>query len=391
MNREQSNNTVEGSAVINSEMLLRFAHDKSESGKVALVEAVTNLTLSSDDELKSRERQLIFEILAQLVHETEMSVRCLISAHLAEIPDAPHDLIRILADDEIEIAYPILSCSTVLEDTDLIEIIKNRTTEHQLGIAIRRNVGESVSGALVAGKNRSVIKCLLENTGANISPETMETLVELSENEDSLHEPIVNRRDLGPDLAQRMFLWVSEALRSALTADWGFSPELVDSLLLKAQEHETKLLGIAPKSHSVRLAEKLAQQGLMSPHSLLRVLRSGEIALFVAMLHVTTKLPETFVRKLVFDPKGLGLAVLCKSFSVSREVFGAIFTLTRREDVRDTSLQFRYQFILEYYDGLTEHAALDLTRTWRNHPNPSGIWNLGLTDTPVIPPQVRFE
>jgi hypothetical protein len=129
----------------------------------------------------------------------------------------------------------------------------------------------------------------------------------------------------------------------------------------------------------------------MSPHSLLRVLRSGEITLFVAMLHITTKLPETFVRKLVFDPKGLGLAILCKSFSVSREVFGAIFTLTRNDDVRDTSLKFRYQFALEYYDGLTEQFALDLTKSWRGHPNPTGIWDLGLSDGPVKPPQDDFQ
>ena len=133
-------------------VLQRLARDKSEHCRTALVEAVTNLHLSSDDGLKAREKKLVFDILAELVRETEMSVRSTISARLSEMNDAPLPLIRFLANDEIEIAHPTLSKSRVLADGDLVKIIKNRTIEHQLSIAIRRNVGETVSNALVEGK-----------------------------------------------------------------------------------------------------------------------------------------------------------------------------------------------------------------------------------------------
>ena len=48
MNWEQPNITTGANAVLNSEMLLRLARDKSENAKVALVEAVTTLPLSEN-------------------------------------------------------------------------------------------------------------------------------------------------------------------------------------------------------------------------------------------------------------------------------------------------------------------------------------------------------
>ena len=55
----------------------------------------------------------------------------------------------MLANDDIEVAYPILAFNKVLQDADLIEVIRHRTLEHQLVIAIREDVSEAVSDALV--------------------------------------------------------------------------------------------------------------------------------------------------------------------------------------------------------------------------------------------------
>ena len=77
------------------------------------------------------------EILRQLIHDVEMSVRLALSERLAAEDSAPKDLIQILANAEIEVAYPILKDSSVLQDIDLIEIIQHRTMNHQLAVAMR--------------------------------------------------------------------------------------------------------------------------------------------------------------------------------------------------------------------------------------------------------------
>ncbi len=126
---------------------------------------------------RSKERALMQAILHQLIRDAESSVRYMISEKLADIPTAPHDLIKTLANDEIEVADPVLKKSTVLQDVDLIEVIHNRTMEHQLAIAVRGYVSEQVSGVLVATGHESVMTTLLNNDKAQISLATLEYVV----------------------------------------------------------------------------------------------------------------------------------------------------------------------------------------------------------------------
>ena len=155
----------------------------------------------------------MFDILRKLIHDVEVSVRRIIGTGLAGIPETPRDLAILIANDDISIAYPILTQSNILHDHDLIEVIRHRTLEHQLGIAIRQTVSEGVSDALVETGNEGVIGTLLQNPNARISNATMEYLVEASRRVDTFQEPILRRHDLDPALARRMFMWVSAALR----------------------------------------------------------------------------------------------------------------------------------------------------------------------------------
>ena len=68
----------------------------------------------------------MFDILHKMVHTAEMAVRRIIAEQLSCQPDAPRTLIKLLANDEIEVAYFILHDSAMLEDEDQIEVIRHR-------------------------------------------------------------------------------------------------------------------------------------------------------------------------------------------------------------------------------------------------------------------------
>ena len=152
--------------------------------------------------------------MRQLIHDVEVSVRRALAERLSEQPLAPHELVIALANDEIEVAHPLLVNSDVLQDLELIEIIRNRTLEHQLAIGIRKSVSEEVTDALIATDSVDVIKTLLENHHAKISQRTMEYLVEQSQRVDTYQNPLLRRPDLDTTLAKRMYWWVSAALRT---------------------------------------------------------------------------------------------------------------------------------------------------------------------------------
>jgi uncharacterized protein (DUF2336 family) len=198
--------------------LLALAREKSASGRKTLMDAVSDLFCEQDNVLSDRERALMTDILHQLVHDVEMSVRRTLAERLAVHPQAPRELIVELANDQIEVAHPILMGSHVLHDTDLVEIIHHRTLEHQLAIAMRKNINESVTDALVESGNEDVVKAMLENPSARVSRATMEYLVEQSKRVDTYQNPLLKRPELEPALAKRMYLWVSAALRTHIVS-----------------------------------------------------------------------------------------------------------------------------------------------------------------------------
>ncbi len=285
-------------------------------------------------------------------------------------PSAPRDLVLMLANDDVEVAYPILAYNKVLQDADLIEVIRHRTLEHQLAIAIREDVSEAVSDALVQTGKERVVRTLLENHNAAISSSTMEYLVEQSRRIDSFHEPILNRGDLDPSLTQRMFMWVSAALRQYILDTYEMDPDLVDDMLEKAALEsigaQSQPRGSASKAQE--LVARLADDDAVTPELLVTLLQDGEIPLFMTMFQRLTGLRERLVKRLVFEPGGEGLAIACKSAGLGKAIFSSVFTLTRKaRPGTDKATRRDIRQVLNLYDHMTEDSAQHVVRRWQRN------------------------
>ncbi len=353
---------------IDIEDLFRLARQKSVEGRTALAETVSDLFASESQVLTARERALMFDILHRIIRDVEMSVRKRVSAYVAENLDAPGELAGLLANDEIEVAYPVLLKSQVLKDATLVEVIRNRTLEHQLAIAIRYEVSEAVSDALVQHGNESVIKALLENENALISQATMESIVEESRRVDTFREPVLRRKELDPELAKKMFLWVSAALRKVILETFELDQETVDDLLERAVFEELEADDVERQKGGKRaeLAASLVETKNATPEMLLQILEAGEVSLFVSVFAEIAALPEKLVMRMLFEPGGEGLAIACKAVGLEKVVFVSIFSLSRkaRPNLRQT-LQRDLRRTLSLYDHMTREAATKVLRLWQ--------------------------
>ena len=333
-----------------------------------MAETVSDLFSSESKTLTTRERSLMFDILHSIIRDVEMSVRKRISAHVAERDDAPGGLINLLANDEIEVAYPVLVKTNVIKDNELVEVIRNRTLEHQLAIAIRHEVSEAVSDALVEYGDGSAVRTLLDNRNAKISRITMEALVEQSRRINTFHEPILRRRELGSDLAKRMFLWVSAVLRQTIVDKFELDQETVDDLLEKAVFEEIETVeneGRTPEKRE-ELAASLLKNKEATPELMVAILEQGEVSMFISVFTGMTKLSEKLVMRILFEPGGEGLAIACKSIGLEKVIFSSIFSLSRkaRPNLRKT-LQRDHRRSLSLYDQMTQQAAQKVLRLWQ--------------------------
>ena len=356
---------------INSEHLTELARHKSAKSRTALGKSIGELFVRQYAHLNDRERALVFEILHNVVLDVEMSVRKSISEQLAEVADAPRALIKFLANDEFEVAYPVLTRSPVLEDDDLIEVIQNRTLEHQLAVANRYAVSEPVSSTLVGTGCATVIETLLRNENARISQSTMAYLVDESQRVDSFREPILRRSELGPELAKRMFLWVSAALRQFIIEHFALDATTIDDLLKKVTSEQNRVLSDEDgESGSGMLANDLAQAKMINDEMLVDAMAQGEINLFVALLGRLTDLRRNVIMRLLFEAGGEGLAIVCKAVDIGRDAFCALLDLSSKTRHQGTSGRKRQGGrALVLFDSVPRECAANILKKWQRHPD----------------------
>lgn len=346
--------------------LLKLARNRSAEGREALSAAVTDLFSDGHETLSDRERALMFEILRQLVQQCEVEVRKTLSEKLAHREDVPYELALEMASDEAEVAYPILAHCGILKDNDLIEIIRNRTVQHQLAIAIRSQVTEEVSSALVEAGDEAVIVKLLRNPDASISKQTVEYLVGESERIDSFQEPILRREELAPELAQRMFHWVSAALRQHILDHYEVNESVIDDVLERSA-FDIFTNGETRRSPSIakQLAESLASEGEATPDMMLLALECGEVSLFVSMLEQMTNLRETLITRFILESGGEGLTVICKALSIGKAQFVQIFALCRKaRPVHEGTFSKEIRGVLDLYNEISTETAKQVLTRW---------------------------
>lgn len=361
---------MEDSDTIDVDALLRLARDKSAASRKQLIEIIGDLFFDKNEVLNDRERAIMADILRQLIHDVELTVRKHLAIRLSDEPLAPHDLVIALANDEAEVAHPILMSSEVLRDPDLIEIIRHRTLQHQLAVAMRRSLSEHVCDALVETEDVNVITRMLENQNAEIAQATMEYLVEQSRRVDAFQNPLVKRGDLPKHLAERMYWWVSAALREHIVRNFDVDPNEIDSTM----EAIVQTVGAEDSGEKQSATERLAENMLKTEGSdhetLVRLLRQGEISLFEAVLGQMTNLRDNLVRRLIYEPGGEGLAIACRALDVDKAIFGSIFVLSRKarpDDSRETEKEARR--ILDFYGQIAPEAAQRILDRWRRNPD----------------------
>ena len=326
--------------------------------------AVATLIEHQKGTFAQHERDLAGDILKRLSKDVEMSIRIGLAARLADDPSAPHDLIALLADDKIEVAKPILARSPVLSDADLVRIVERGSDEHQIAIAERPNIGETVSAALARSACELAVIGLLRNRSAKIAWDTFERLGEAARLRPPLQEPLVQRDDLPRELAQRLYLWVSGALKTALSSRY---PEVAHALANAIDETAASLQCREPAvtgNNARKLVEKLHSSGQLRASFLIRVLNQGQMELFEYAFAALLSMEVETMRKALYGENPQTVALACRAAGIDRSVFQTVFNLSRRHRQMAAQLSDSdHKQIGAIFSDVKKTEALDRLRT----------------------------
>ena len=352
--------------------LLERAADKSASGRRALVADVSDLYFERNREFSERGTDLVASILDQLVNDADISVRKALAKRLADRPDAPTELVRKLANDEIDVAHFLLKQSLVLQDSDLVEIIRQQTSRHHLAIATRDAIGTAVSGALVATGDHTVIQALLENSSAQISEETITVLVSQARFIERFQAPILARHELSVNLAKRLYWWVANSYRENILDRYNIDTVELDNMVDATVEELIADYRDAVSWKEVEanaLIDQLVISNLITSDFLIRVLRAREMPLFEALFGKLTNLPAANVRRVVYEPPGFGLAIAYKALDFPSEDFGELFLLSRQGRPGDQIVDSgELNIVMEFFSQLDRGNSSTRLEKWRMDP-----------------------
>ena len=348
-------------ADVNSGELLNLkalAQNRAGFARSALFDRVAGLLFESEGELTPEVRTLIDQILTGLIGHVEGEVRKKVAERLAGLNSAPHELTKLLANDEIEIARPILHHSPVLTDSDLIEVIEDKSEGHREAIAKRPVVPAAVSAALVAAKEPKVVEALLANMGAVIPRAVFGDLVKLSEAVDSIRKPLAQRNDMPKDLAHRMFWFVSGALRHAILDRFAVDPKELDAIL-----------GDVLAEQGVRAAERAAQRkargsSLAEMNALLGKIKAGDVQGFTVTLAQLIGVDAAVAAKIVSDKGGEALAIACKALGADRSQFTTIFLQLDYKRFGQARPIAHVQAVSKIYDLMPAEKAAAQVSLW---------------------------
>ena len=187
--------------------------------RAEMVRQLTDFYLVNADQYSDEEIAVIDEVFVRLVATIEESARALLAIRLGPYAKAPPKILGILAcDDAIDIASPVLIQGERLDEATLIKCAKTKSQEHLLAISRRKTLTERVTDILVERGDQQVVLSTAKNAGAKFSSGGFTIMVSRSKGDDLLGTCVGARRDIPPQLFEKLLETASDVVRSKLVA-----------------------------------------------------------------------------------------------------------------------------------------------------------------------------
>jgi uncharacterized protein (DUF2336 family) len=290
----------------------------SKDKRVDSLRRITDLFVADADRLNDQQIDVFDDVLCHLIKRIEGKALEELSRRLAPINQAPSDVVRQLArNDDIAVAAPILTQSTRLTDSDLIEIANTKPQAHLLAISGRSQIGATVTDVLLHRGDRDVFHKLAGNSGANFSENGFATLVKHSERDEQLAEKVGLRLDVPLRLFRELLLRATEAVRAHLMALAGpESREQIQRVLAaiaEDTEHEAGFQNQHDYAQAQAHALAMRAAGELNEAAIFEFAKTGHYADLIAALALICGSPLPLIESLLQNGSREAILVPCKA------------------------------------------------------------------------------
>ncbi len=280
----------------------------------------------ASDGLSDAEREMGDQILRLLARDAADLVRRALAVTLQRSTHLPRDVARRLAADVDSIAIPVIAGSPMLEDTDLIEIIRTSDAARQVAVASRDTVSAFVVDEIVAVGVAEAVGTAASNDGAQFTPSSFSRTLERFEDDPSVLERFVDRTSLPPEFTEKLISHISDTVIDRLTSRHALPPQLAVELAEASRERATIDLvdqgGLAEDPR--RFVQQMQMNGRLTPSFLLRTLFRGHMSLFEHCIAELASIDHQKAWLLIHDAGPLGLSAAFKQAGMPERILPAV-------------------------------------------------------------------
>jgi hypothetical protein len=307
------------------------------------------------------------EVLCQLAELVEVEARTHVAKLLAPLERAPGNVVSKLANDDIEVAAPLLEFSNVLSDDDLIEIASKQSEAHRVAIAGRTSVTERVGDAIVEHGGAPSVERLVQNTQAELGKETLHKLVARASGDMQLASNLRGRADIDWNSLRSEIGQAGQKVLDTLGArSRPLDPVTADKVNQVVYNRMRNRAGFSAQEWKVAYnqVKALSDRRQLDERALIRFARFGyghhSAAALTVLLNVS---PEVFVKWLAMQDY-VATTVALRALDLKPDLFEALVaTMPWRDlptDADKTNVRKRYE-------ALTRDEASGIFELWRSH------------------------
>jgi uncharacterized protein (DUF2336 family) len=367
------------------------AAQPSLKARHALLKRLADVVSLPASRINAFERAVTGDLLVEMLRLASTEERRRVAARLAPLAELPNSVARLLLRDEPEIARLLIEQCASLSDADLVGCARDAGPEHRLIMAERRGLSEIVTETLFSFGEMEVMEAVLRNPTVRLSQVGVEAVVGLSRTHPKLSGFLLKRPELRPAGAYVMFWWCGPDDRRTILQRFAVSREVMqevseDVFAMAAAEGWSdpvarKALQFIERRQRNRAAiDKSPYDGL--EHALSVAARDGlsrETASEIAFLAGVKPLTGA---KILGDPGGESLAILCKATGLSRvDLLNLWRSMRRPETTADGALHPDLERVQITYEMLAVDRAQTVLRYWN--------WSLSSALTPSLLRAIR--
>ena len=306
------------------------------------------------------------EVLCQLAELVETEARAHVAKLLAPLERAPGMVVVKLANDEIEVARPLLEFSNVLSDDDLIDIVSHQSEAHRTAIAGRPSVPERVGEAIVEHGGAASVARLVRNDKAELSQTVLRHLVERAGHDPAIASDLRGRADLNWNALRGEIDEAAGKVLNTLAADQHVDPVTAGKIHAVVYNRMRNREGFSAQEWKVAYnqVKALYDRKQLDERALVRFARFGYGHHAAATLSVQLRVAPEVLVKWLASQDYVAVTVAVRALGLGPDLFEAIVGCLPWRDLPTDEDKAN---VRRRFEALTVDEATGIFELWRAH------------------------